>query len=633
LTQPRLAALFALSPFELQTIVICLAPELRRKYDTLYAYVQDDITRKKPSVDLILEILCASEAERWHARTEVFSDQAPLFRHTILHRIDDPGSPSGSSGLSQFLQLDRRILRYLLDNHTLDEHLAEYATMLVSSAHVTQAWTEPSLKARLTNLCRDRIAQLTSRRRPFVFYLQGPDGVGKRDLALGLCAPWGRPLLCIDMALLLAGEKDAPAVMRLLFREGLLSGAALFFSNCEVLLQEEANAGVWMKTMLRMVDEYPNLTFLTGDLPWMLRDGFDQENFCAVEVKLPDESIRQTVWEQALQGIASKDRHSLANELADQFRLTPRQIHAATAWLTHQRVMAGEKAKVTRAELYAACRLQSHHKLAELAVKIEPRYDWADLVLPPDKLEQLREFCSQLVHRPRVFGDWGFARKLAHGRGISAIFAGPSGTGKTMAAEVIAHELRLDLYKIDLSSVINKYIGETEKNLSRIFHEAEGSNAILFFDEADALFGKRTKISDAHDRYANVETSYLLQRVEEYEGIVILATNLRDNMDEAFTRRLRFIVEFPFPDAAGRQAIWRKHIPPQAPVGDDLDFAWLGGQFPITGGNIKNIVLAAAFLAAADGDAITMAHVVRGARREFEKIGKIWDDQRFVLPQ
>jgi SpoVK/Ycf46/Vps4 family AAA+-type ATPase len=184
-----------------------------------------------------------------------------------------------------------------------------------------------------------------------------------------------------------------------------------------------------------------------------------------------------------------------------------------------------------------------------------------------------------------------------------------------------------------LSGVVSKYIGETEKNLAKIFHEAESSNAILFFDEADALFGKRTRISDAHDRYANIETSYLLQRMEEYEGMAILATNLRDNMDEAFTRRLRFIVEFPFPDAAGRQEIWRRHIPRQAPVGDDLDFAWLGEQFPITGGTIKNIVLAAAFLAAADCGAITMAHVVRGARREFEKIGKIWDDQRFVLPQ
>ena len=288
--------------------------------------------------------------------------------------------------------------------------------------------------------------------------------------------------------------------------------------------------------------------------------------------------------------------------------------------------MAGDEAEVTRDELYAACRNQSHHKLAELAVKIAPHYTWDDLVLPEEKAAQLKELCDQVVHRQRVYGDWGFARKFAHGRGISALFAGPSGTGKTMAAEVIAHELQLDLYKIDLSGVVNKYIGETEKNLAKIFHEAEASNAILFFDEADALFGKRTKISDAHDRYANIETSYLLQRMEAYDGIVILATNLRENMDEAFTRRIKFIVDFPFPDVASRKLIWQTHFPRETPVSTDLDYDWLAQQFQITGGNIKNIVLGAAFCAAANGGTINMMHVLHGARREFEKIGKSWID-------
>ncbi len=626
LALPRLTSLFALSPFELQTIIICLAPELRRKYDTLYAYVQDDITRKRPSVDLVLELLCASEAERWQIRMAVFSDQASLFRHNILHRIDDPGSPSGSSGLSQFLRLDSSILHYLLDNHALNEQLADYATVLTPSACLPQTWVEPALMARLTNLCRDRFEQLSSDGLPFVFYLQGPNGVGKCGLALDLCAPRDRPLLYIDTTLLLAREMDAAKTMRLLFREGRLSAAALFFSNCEALLQEDANAKVWMKTMARMVIEYPNLTFLAGELPWKLFDGFDQANFCAVELKLPDATVSRNIWKRALYGVSAGDRDSLAGELADQFRLTPRQIRDAVVLLTHQRVMSGEGSEVTRAELYAACRRQSHHKLAELAIKIEPRYHWSDLILPPDKLEQLRDFCSQVFYRRRVFSDWGFGRKLARGRGISAIFAGPSGTGKTMAAEVMAHELELDLYKIDLSGVVNKYIGETEKNLARIFQEAEGSHAILFFDEADALFGKRTKISDAHDRYANVETSYLLQRVEEYEGIVILATNLRDNMDEAFTRRIRFIVDFPFPDAESRKAIWQTHFPRETPVSDAMDYDWLARQFQITGGMIRNIVLNAAFYAAAGGNVVDMTHVLRGARREFEKAGKLWKE-------
>jgi hypothetical protein len=631
LSLPWVAQLFSLSPFEVQTLVVCLAPELQRKYDTLYAYLQDDITRKRPSVDLVLDVLCPSEAERWRARTAVFSDQAPLFRHGILHRVEDPRSPSGSSGLAQFLRLDQRMLHYLLENHVPDGRLVGYAAMLHPSGAIEQLLIDPALKSRLWNLCQRRLKQLGRQR--FVFYLQGPYGIGKRDLALGLCAQWGRPLLHVDMELLLACEPDIATALRLIFREGLLWDAAIYLNHCDALLQEDVKAKACMKTLARLADEYGQLTFMAGELPWSLQGIFDQDSFCAVELAMPDVSLRQIAWERALQHFRFTGGQSWTGELASQFRLTPGQIHDAAAWVAQRREMAGDEAEVTRSELYAACRKQSHHKLAELAVKIEPHYHWNDLVLPFDRRGRLRELCDQVAHRHRVFGDWGFGRKVGDGRGISALFAGPSGTGKTMAADVIAHELQLDLYKIDLSGVVNKYIGETEKNLAKIFHEAEASNAILFFDEADALFGKRTKISDAHDRYANIETSYLLQRVEAYEGVVILATNLRENMDEAFTRRIKFIVDFPFPDVASRKLIWQTHFPREAPVSDDLDYDWLAQQLQITGGSIKNIVLNAAFFAAADGGVIGMNHILRGARGEFEKIGKLWDDKAFAPAQ
>jgi hypothetical protein len=632
LSLPWVTQLFSLSRLEVQTLIMCLAPELGRKYDTLYAYLQDDITRKKPSVDLILDVLCASEAERWRARTALFSDQAPLFRHGILHREEDPRSPSGSSGLAQFLRLDQRMLHYLLENNALDQRLAGYVTVFHPSATMDQVLVDPALKTRLTQFCQRRFSQLPSGRQRFIFYLQGPYGVGKRDLALGLCAQLSRPLLHVDMELLLAREPDVPTALRLVFREGLLWDAAIYLNHCDALLQEDIKAKAWVKTLARVADEYGQFTFMAGELPWSLQGVFNQDSFCAVELTMPDVSLRQIAWERALQGFPSSGGQAWAGELASQFRLTPGQIHDAAAWVAQRREMAGDKAEVTRAELYAACRKQSHHKLTELAVKIEPHYHWDDLVLPLGKRERLRELCDQVAHRHRVFGDWGFGRKLGDGRGISALFAGPSGTGKTMAADVIAHELQLDLYKIDLSGVVNKYIGETEKNLAKIFHEAEASNAILFFDEADALFGKRTKISDAHDRYANIETSYLLQRVEAYEGVVILATNLRENMDEAFTRRIKFVVDFPFPDVASRKLIWQTHFPHEAPVSDELDYDWLAAQLQITGGSIKNIVLNAAFFAAADGGVIGMEHILRGARGEFEKIGKLWDDKGFTPP-
>jgi SpoVK/Ycf46/Vps4 family AAA+-type ATPase len=276
----------------------------------------------------------------------------------------------------------------------------------------------------------------------------------------------------------------------------------------------------------------------------------------------------------------------------------------------------------TLSDLFAAARSQCGHDFATLAKKIEPVYRWKDIVLPDDTLAQLREVCQRVAHRHRVLDEWGFDRKLSAGKGINALFAGPSGTGKTMAAEVIANELGLDLYRIDLSQVVSKYIGETEKNLDRIFTAAENANAIPFFDEADALFGKRSEVRDSHDRYANIEISYLLQKMEQYEGLAILATNLRQNLDESIVRRLAFTVQFPFPDETHRRRIWAGIWPTEAPLSDEIDLDFLARQFKLSGGNIKNIALAAAFLAAEDGGEITMAHLIRATRREYQKLGK-----------
>jgi SpoVK/Ycf46/Vps4 family AAA+-type ATPase len=243
-------------------------------------------------------------------------------------------------------------------------------------------------------------------------------------------------------------------------------------------------------------------------------------------------------------------------------------------------------------------------------------------VLPEDSLAQLREICRRVTYRQNVLGQWGFGRKFSAGKGVNALFAGPSGTGKTMAAEILAGELGLDMYKIDLAGVVSKYIGETEKNLDRIFKTAHDANAILFFDEADALFGKRSEVRDSHDRYANIEISYLLQKIEEYEGVAILATNLRQNMDESFVRRLAFTVHFPLPDKASRQRMWTGIWPADTPLAPDLDLDFLAGQFKLSGGNIRNIALAAAFLAAGDGGVVTMAHLLHATRREYQKMGK-----------
>jgi SpoVK/Ycf46/Vps4 family AAA+-type ATPase len=274
-------------------------------------------------------------------------------------------------------------------------------------------------------------------------------------------------------------------------------------------------------------------------------------------------------------------------------------------------------------DLDFGARQASSSRLGELAARIPPGFGWSDLVVPDKPRELLMSISAYLRHRDRVLSDWGYEKTVARTQGLKVLFAGDSGTGKTMAAQVLAAELGLEIFRVDLATVVSKYIGETEKNLDRIFGAAEGSNAILFFDEADALFGKRSEVGDSHDRYANIEVAYLLQKMEGYPGAVILATNFRRNIDDAFVRRLDFVIDFPFPEAEDRRAIWERVLPPDAPLGDDLDLEFLAQNFKLSGGAIRNCSLSAAFQAADDGEVIEMRHLVRAVAQEYGKQGRL----------
>jgi SpoVK/Ycf46/Vps4 family AAA+-type ATPase len=311
-------------------------------------------------------------------------------------------------------------------------------------------------------------------------------------------------------------------------------------------------------------------------------------------------------------------------EMASKFRFTPGQIK--NALLQAHEIGYGDHTsdgRITESALHAACFAQGRHVLGRTAAKIKTVYQWNDLILPPEPVELLQNACAQMKYRYLVLGQWGWETRLAYGRGLSMLFSGLPGTGKTMAAQVVAGELNLELYRIDLAQIVSKYIGETEKNLRQIFHEAQSSNAILFFDEADALFGKRSEVKEAHDRYANIEIAYLLQKVEEYDGASILATNLLKNIDDAFLRRITFVVEFPFPDADYRKRIWASMFPRQTPLHPEVDFDFLANRLEIAGGNIKNIALASSFLAAREGETVRMRHILQAAKYEFQKIGRV----------
>jgi hypothetical protein len=349
----------------------------------------------------------------------------------------------------------------------------------------------------------------------------------------------------------------------------------------------------------------------------------------AIEVpfEAPTIAERRRLWRDRLAdtGLSAPD-HEL-DSLAELFELTPGRIGeavSAAAGAVAWRVAGGEADGGDGRALFLAARAQAGEVLAGLADRLKQPWGWDDIVLPEEALAQLRDICRRVIHKRRVLESWGMGRKLPLGRGVAALFAGPSGTGKTMAAAIVGRELGLDVYRIDLARVVNKYIGETEKNLSRVFDAAEQANVVLLFDEAEALFGKRSEVKDAHDRYANIEIGYLLQRMEAYPGATILATNLRHHLDEAFLRRLQVVVEFPMPAEADRLRLWRKMFPPEAPLAPDIDFDALAREVRLAGGNIRNIALAAAFAAAGEGRAIGIADLWLAAAREHRKLGRPW---------
>jgi SpoVK/Ycf46/Vps4 family AAA+-type ATPase len=626
-----LARHFDLSPFDIDTLLICLAPEIDLRYERLYAYLQDDITRKRPSVDLVLNLLSPSFEAKVASRQR-FAPQAPLVKHGLLSLFDDP-SQQQPPLLGKYLKVDERIVSYLLESDEMDVRLLPYARSVVPRARIDDLLLPADLKRRLVSLTRDQSQSM-------VFYFQGPYGVGKQSAAEALCRELGRRLLVVDGERLINAEDVAfETAVRLILREALLQDAAVYWDGFDSLLADERLA--WRIVLLRALEEQPGLAILAGDSAWEPTDVFRTRPFVRVEFPRPAYRERLSLWQVSLDGATPEDGAAHLQALATKFRFSGGQIRDAAATARNlARWRDPDGGRVTAADLHTACRLQSNRKLATLARKITPHYTWGDIVLPPDRLQQLREICNQLKYRARVYDEWGFDRKLSLGKGLNVLFAGPSGTGKTMAAEIMAGELGLDLYKIDLATVVSKYIGETEKNLARIFGEAETSNAILFFDEADALFGKRSEVRDSHDRYANIEISYLLQRMEEYDGVAILATNLHKNMDEAFVRRMHFTVEFPFPDQTNRLRIWEKIWPAEMPQAPGLDLDFMARRFEITGGNIRNIALAAAFLAADEcaahpsegdrrGQVVGMSHLIRATQREYQKMGKVVVDGEF----
>jgi SpoVK/Ycf46/Vps4 family AAA+-type ATPase len=624
---PHLAQTFMLTAAEELIILICLAPEIDQRYEKLYAYLQDDVSRKRPSVGLSLKLLCDSAKEALRARV-IFSPQASLFRSQILAHGDD----ADSHLLSRTLKLDERVTNYLLGTGGMEKGISACFKPLPASPDLHALRWPEELTSGLLTITRDYLQRLRGTPRKLIFNFHGPKGTGRKSLAAALCRELDIPLMVIDAhEVLRRHHQSFEDAIHKIFREAVLMPGAIYVDNTSrLLLSDDEQAHTCRRQLARCVEEFSWLTFFGTEKIWEPAGLFKEHIFLSVDLPMPDTDERSHLWRVVAESNGADEQGPDWDDLAAKFRLTPGQMCDALVSARNAALLrGGDGSTPTRQELYRGCYEQSNRRLGASARKLSPRHGWGDIVLPPDELSQLREVCAQLKHRQKVYGEWGFDRKVSLSRGLCVLFYGQSGTGKTMAVEILANELQLEAYKIDLSTVVSKYIGETEKNLSAIFQEAETSNAILFFDEADALFGKRSEVKDAHDRYANIEINYLLQRMEEFEGLVILATNLRKNIDEAFFRRMHFAVEFPFPDEQHRYRIWKQHFPEVAPLADDVDFNFLANRLNVAGGNIKNIVLNAAFLAAENSGVINMKHLVRAARREYEKVGRLCNEVEF----
>jgi hypothetical protein len=585
----RLCEIFGLSPFERDLLLVCAGIELDGDFATLCANAQDDSTRRWPTFALALAAL---DEPHWSA----LLPQAPLRRWRLVEM-----TPS-SAITSAPLRVDESVLHYLTGLESPDERLIGMLQPVEAPAELVPTH----------NRLAQRIAvtwQRAQSERPPLLQLCGDDAFGKQAIAAAACSQLSMRLVALSGEALPSAPADLATLIRLCEREMLLTQSALLLDCGEVDTAEHARAAA----ITQICEE------IRGPLVLATRERrrLPHRATVTLDVERPTTDEQRSVWQRTLgEDVTTLNGH--LDALVSQFTLGAVAIRSACAEARSARATTLEMP--LDVALWEACREQARPALEALSQRIDPVAGWDDLVLPDAQRQTLREIAAHVRQRAAVYESWGFGTRGSRGLGISVLFSGASGTGKTLAAEVLAHTLHLDLYRIDLSSVVSKYIGETEKNLRRVFDAAEEGGAILLFDEADALFGKRSEVKDSHDRYANIEVSYLLQRMEAYRGLAILTTNLRSALDTAFLRRLRFIVPFPFPDAAQRLEIWRRIFPPATPT-EHLNLTQLA-RLNVAGGNIRNIALNAAFLAADSGEPVRMAHLLQASRSEYAKLEK-----------
>ena len=587
LSRDRLAVLatnFGLIALDVRFLLVALAPEIDPRYERLYGYLNDDVTRRRATVGLALSLSGLPAAHPGRFR---LAPGAPLVSGGLVEVLDEAGP-----ALSRPLRVPDRVVAHLLGDNELDPALTASCHIRTGSADDAAARVGAAVQAGARLL-----------------YLRGHRDAG--GWALPVLAAAGCACLIVD-APRFGATPNVPALVR----EARLHGAGLVFGPVDALPD----------TVLR------DLVARTPDVPLILHGHGHWDPQWGDRTPVPltaafDPNRQAADWAAALTDAVGAPTADLTAGLAHH-RLGREQIHRAAFVAAHRALLAGRPVRLE--DVHVGVRAQNAAGLARLARRVVPEVGWDDLVLPERVRARLAELAVRARHRDQVLGRWRMRPGGGRGRGVTALFAGESGTGKTMACEVVAAELGMDLYVVDLSTVVDKYVGETEKNLERIFAEAVDVHGVLVFDEADAIFGKRSAVKDAHDRYANLESAFLLQRMESFDGIAVLTTNLRANLDEAFTRRLDVIADFPLPDTDQRRALWDRCLGAELPRAPDIDLEFCAARFELAGGSIRACAVTAAYLAAADGRAVTMADLVAAVRQEYVKLGRLVLDSEFA---
>ncbi len=615
---PYLARLFGLTALEQRIAVICLAVEVDRKYESAFALLQGERSATHPSRDLIAS-LAASNADERRLAARILRDDGVLSRYFLREAA---GTRKGGTTINKYCRLDERIVRFALDSIAMPEELARYMEIVSPSAKTPPLLGHFDIQTKLRSWLTRRIEEDGSNGASLVVSLWGAEGAGGRAQAAHIGVHFNEALLYVDMAKLPETDEGGPDALDAVFREAAIQQAIPVFYGFPAAIDGEAEKRR-MTALLERLARLPGIVFLLSEEP--LRS-LDRRGVIGLELEIPGLRDEERIEAWQTLALAYEVEGGIDWEaLASRFIFHPGQIEGALAAAraaAQWRSTGGGRELIGWGDLIQACYKQLNHNLGAKSKRLSPKHRWADLVLPEPQTRKLQHACSHIRYKHTVYGSWGFQRKLSYGTGVSLLFSGPPGTGKTMAAEIAANELDMEIYKIDLSQIISKYIGETEKNLREIFDEAQSSYAILFFDEADALFGKRSEVKDSHDKNANTEVAFLLQKMEEYRGISILATNYLQNMDEAFLRRINYVIRFPFPDERQRETIWKSIFPQETPLAPDLDCGFLGRKLQMSGGSIKNVALTAAFLASGNGESVGMKHIFQAYQYELDKTNR-----------